>query len=582
VNRIRTGLVGLVVLSLAALATGPAGAATAGRGTASATITLLDVALGNVQRIKVLADEAQGTLDAAKIGVAANRSYGQLTAVDATGIINQVLPSPPQRAEAPGAQNSLVNPVSFSLPTGSMAVAGKSVGAGLLVNGVIDPVSIKAFFDNAGARSVVGTSIPSLDVLQGLISVKDVNIAGVKTDASPSASRADSGVVKVGEVNVLDLSAFLGGLGVSLPSLGLDALTGLVEGLGLPVPAGALGTLSPADAKSAINNAFSVLDTVQATMNSLNAGVANCGAFGNLTGILGTLGNPLGILGLGGIAVPDCSSLGVANATSTLMGTLNTTFGTLKSTTQGITDGILGALENAPLLKVSGIELSALANAVESVENSTASTTAKLGTIQVGNLPVGTLDLNSTVEQINSLKSAISSQLGSVLGVLNPMLGNLIVVEPLVRTASVKSEGGYTMASAGIDVLRVGIDLSRLTAPLADVLSAAKALPLAGELTGAGLPVPVSTGLADGVLAGAFSLSSLLTQPTTIVVGSIQSRGDFTTAAAPAGLPEGGPADGNLPRTGVNQAWLAAFAALALVAAFGLTRVLRPVADNVD
>jgi hypothetical protein len=580
VNRIRTGLIGLVVLSLGALATGPAGAAAAGRGTASASITLLDVALGNVQRIKVLADEAQGTLDAAKIGVAANRSYGQLTAVDASGIINQVLPNPPQRAEAPGSQSSLVNPVSFSLPTGSMSVAGKSVGAGLLANGVIDPVSIKAFFDNAGARSVVGTSIPSLDVLQGLISVKDVNIASVKTDASTSSSNADSGVVKVGEVNVLDLSALLGGLGVSLPSLGLDALTGLVQGLGLPVPAGALGNLAPADAKTALNNAFSVLDTVQSTMNSLTAGVANCGAFSTITGPLGGLTSVLGLLNLGGIAVPDCASLGVAGATSTLMGTLNTTFGTLKGTAQGLTDGILGVLENAPLLKVSGIELSALANAAETVENSSASTSAKLGTIQVGNLPIGALDLNATVEQVNGLKSMISSQLGSVLGALNPMLGNLIVVEPLVRTASVKSEGGYTMASAGIDVLRVSIDLSRLTAPLGDVLSAAKALPLAGELAGAGLPVPVSTGLADGTLAQAFSLASVLSQPTTIVVGSIQSRGDFTTGIAPAGIPDAGPVDGTLPRTGVNQAWLAAFAALALMAAFGLTRVLRP--NNLD
>jgi hypothetical protein len=575
VNRIRTGLIGLVVLSLGALAAGPAGAATAGRGTASASITLLDVALGNVQRIKVLADEAQGTLDAGKVGIAANRSYAQLTAVDASGIINQVLPNPPQRAEAPGAQASLVDPVSFALPQSALPVAGKSVGAGTLASGAIDPVKMQAFFDNAGARSVIDTQIPSLDVLQGLISVKDVNMGSVKTDASPSSSRADSGVVRVGEINVLDLSALLGGLGVSLPSLGLDALTGLVQGLGLPVPAGALGNLSPADAKTAVDNAFSVLDTVQGTINSLTAGVASCGAFGTITGPLGGVTSLLGILNLGGIAVPDCASLGVAGATSTLLGTLNTTFDTLKGTAKGLTDGILGVLENAPLLKVSGLEMSALAHAAETVENSSASTSGKLGTIQVGNLPIGALDLNATVEQINALKSTIASQLGSVLGALNPMLGNLIVVEPMVRSASVKSEGGYTMASAGIDLLRVSIDVSRLTAPLTDVLSAAKALPLAGELTGAGLPVPVSTGLADGILAQAFNVASVLTQPTTIVLGSIQSRGDFTTLAA-ARIPSAGPVDGTLPRTGVNQAWLAAFAALALVAAFGLSRVLRP------
>ncbi len=46
-NRIRIGLVGLVVASLTGLSAGGAAAATSGRGTASSSITLLSVDLGN-------------------------------------------------------------------------------------------------------------------------------------------------------------------------------------------------------------------------------------------------------------------------------------------------------------------------------------------------------------------------------------------------------------------------------------------------------------------------------------------------------------------------------------------------------
>ena len=67
-NRIRIGLVGLVVASLTGLTAGGAAAATSGRGTASSSITLLSVDLGNVQHLKVLTDQAQGTLDAGPHG----------------------------------------------------------------------------------------------------------------------------------------------------------------------------------------------------------------------------------------------------------------------------------------------------------------------------------------------------------------------------------------------------------------------------------------------------------------------------------------------------------------------------------
>ncbi len=83
------------------------------------------------------------------------------------------------------------------------------------------------------------------------------------------------------------------------------------------------------------------------------------------------------------------------------------------------------------------------------------------------------------------------------------------------------------------------------------------------------------------MLANAFGLTSLLTAPTTIKVGSIGANADHTTEVAGNTL-TGSPADGalspggTLPRTGgTNGAWFAALAAISLAGAFGITRALR-------
>jgi LPXTG-motif cell wall-anchored protein len=113
-------------------------------------------------------------------------------------------------------------------------------------------------------------------------------------------------------------------------------------------------------------------------------------------------------------------------------------------------------------------------------------------------------------------------------------------------------------------------------------------LPVSNVLGSVITGLPVDTGLASNALAGAFGLTSLLSQPTTIKVGAIRAQGDFTTAAAgvtaaPGPLAPPAETNGTLPRTGSNNgAWMAALAALALAGAFGITRSLRkpPVIDE--
>lgn len=587
-NRIRIGLVGLTVLALTGVTAGGANAATSGRGTAAAGITLLNVQLGDLQNLKVLTDEGQSTLDAARLGIAGPRAYGQLTAVDASGLLPLKLPNPSFRAEAPGSSNAILDPMPVSFPPSSVSLAGVTtgvpLGAGLLVDGTIDPVKIEAFNDAAGARSLVGTEIPSLGLLQNLISVKNVKVAGVSSEATTTSSKGDSGQLQIDEVNVLDLDGLLGGLGLSLNDLNLSTLTSLVDGLNLPVSTGTLGLgdLTGADLLATVTDVNGAWQTVKSTLDTVNA-TASCGAL-DAVGVEGLLAPVTDVLGgdLSDLGIPlDLSILGggctvLSDVKDPLVASLTSTLDGLVDTIDGLTDSLTGVLEGAPLLQVSGIKLSALAQSAETLAGSSASTSAEFGTIKVGGKEIAPLNLNSTVAQITDLENTLVSTLSGVTGILGPQFANLIDIGVMERSASTKTEGAYNVADAAIKALRVTI-----TPPvdLPGALAAVTNLPLGGVLTTVGQVLPAETGLASGVLAQAMGLTSLLTQPTTIVLGQIGAQSDFTTAAPGVGTPGGPvspPVSGQLPRTGSNNgAWMAAMAAIALGGAFGITRALR-------
>jgi LPXTG-motif cell wall-anchored protein len=256
---------------------------------------------------------------------------------------------------------------------------------------------------------------------------------------------------------------------------------------------------------------------------------------------------------------------------------LTDTLDTLNPTSEGLLGGLLGTLTDAPLIELSGVSLSAVANAADTLTNSSATTSADFGTLKVGGQSL-VLDLNATVEQVNALKNTLLGTLNTVTSTLG--LGNLIDIGILERTASTKVEGAYNVASAGLDLLRVSINPP---ANLGGLLSTVTANPLSGLLGSLDLNslIPADTGLATNVLANAFGLTSLLTQPTTIKVGSLGADADFTSVAdgtlaqTPADGALGG-GGGTLPRTGgSNGAWFAALAAISLAGAAGITRSLR-------
>ena len=602
-NRIRIGLVGLVVASLTGLTAGGASAAVSGRGTASSSITLLSVDLGNVQHLKVLTDQAQGTLDPARLNLSGPQAFASLSAVDASGILNLSLPSPAFKAVAPGTSNvpAQLASIPVQFPGSALPLAGTALplGVGLLANGTINPVKIEAHQTASGVDSFVGTTVPNLSVLSGLLGIKDVNIAGVSTNASATASIGDTGIVGIGSVDVLTLQGLLGGLGLNnLADLPLGTLTGLLDQLGLSVPTGdlGLGNLTGSGITGLLGNVTNLLDVQNGVAGAVScdglSALLNDNLTGDLAGLLGgggdLLGGLLGTLGLSsgsgllGLVGPACdvtdAAAGILSVIDPILGTATGT-GLLGNATD-VVDGLLGVLNGAPLVSLQGVSLSAFAKAADTLANSSATTSANFGHLLVGGKDLGLLDLNATVEQINALQ-------GSVLGVLNGItstlgLGNLIDIGILERTASVKAEGSYNVASSGLDLLRVSINppanLGGLLSGAGGLLSGAGAI--SGLLSGLSLPVG-NLPLGDDVLAQAFGLTSLLTQPTTIKVGSIGATADHTTAVAGEGLTSG-PADGSLspggtlPRTGgTNGAWFAALAAISLAGAFGISRTLR-------
>ena len=607
-NRIRIGLVGLVVASLTGLTAGGAAAATSGRGTASSSITLLSVDLGNVQHLKVLTDQAQGTLDPARINLSGPQAFASLSAVDASGLLNLVLPNPALKATAPGTSNASLAPLSVNFPGTAVSVAGTGlpIADGLLAKGTINPAKIEASSGENSVSSIVGTSVPELSVLQGLLGIKGVNIAGVTTNASTSATIGDTGIIGIESVDVLSLGGLLGGLGLnSLTDLSLGQLTGLLDGLGLQAVTGTLGlgSLTGGGVLDILTGPSGLLTTLTSLV-----GVSSCGQLssalgldlGGITGGLPLLGGLLGngdllggLLGNLPVALPVDGLTGLLSACDAngFAGTFESVTGTLEGVAGGVLNSLLGTLAGAPLIQLQGVSLSAVAKAADTLANSSATTSADFGKLLVGGKDLGVLDLNATVEQVTALKD-------SVLGVLNGItstlgLGNLIDIGILERTASVKTEGSYNVATSGLDLLRVSINPpAALSGIISGLGVAGGASPLSGLLGGSGLlsglELPVVGGLPLGtlplgsdVLGQAFGLTSLLSAPTTIKVGSINAAADHTADVAGNTLTNG-PADGSLspggtlPRTGgTNGAWFAALAAISLAGAFGITRQLR-------
>ena len=116
----------------------------------------------------------------------------------------------------------------------STLVAGSPVPG--LLTGTIDPATLRAVVDATGATGTADGAIRDLSVLAGLLALDEAT-ADLGSTAHVGDATAVRGLV-IDHLEVLDLTALLEALGLSLGDLPLDVLLDLLDGLGLPLPAG--------------------------------------------------------------------------------------------------------------------------------------------------------------------------------------------------------------------------------------------------------------------------------------------------------------------------------------------------------
>jgi len=209
------------------------------------------------------------------------------------------------------------------------------------------------------------------------------------------------------------------------------------------------------------------------------------------------------------------------------------------------------------------LELGTNTKAASTPAGSDAGVIGKIGSVQVGNLPlIPGLDLGSLLSQVNSTLNGVLGGLG---------LGNLLQLGVLSQNKGVTQDAGYVKSDAGITGL-----VARLV-PLGGLGNIVGGLngsanPVSGLLGGAAVDTPSANnmGALGGLVGG---LTSVLTKGMQLKVGDLVAQSNFAPSivAAPARpLPQG-----QLAFTGSNSGLLAAFGLTMLAIAGTLLGWLR-------
>ena len=527
-----------------------------GVGTTTGELTVLGIQAGSLLSIQALSDGGLATT-ADGLGPAA---AAQLDAL---------------RITSPALGIDLALPLLEAATNGGSDAAGGDVTPidNPVLGGSILPSALAALVDDTGARSSVTAGLVDLDLLGGLL-----RLAGTQLDlGSIAESTAASGTrgVDVDALTVLDLDALLTGLGIPLSSLPLDSLLGLVEGLGL-LPE--LGT-------TLAGLGLPGLDLDDLSVEGI------LGVVGDLTGDLGVLVDS-GLLStqpVCDVAEPALGLLGglLGQDAGTLCADVDATVGQLTSQVTALTDDLAAALEapldvldGAALLSLDGLDVEVLTRATDDVATSLAEVTGTLGTLRVGELSLGALDLGATVGQLEGLIGQVEGTIGSVLSTIDPALADLVRISTLEQATSVVEDAGSVVATAAFTGLRVEV-LPNL-AELTSLLGGLGGLTTIGDqLTGLGLPLPTGvTELLDfGTLLSAVPTTGLVTdgivaalsEGLVFEVASLTQASTFTPAAVPGQVPT----TPMLPRTGSEGTLVLALGVLAVLGALTGRAALR-------
>lgn len=556
-TRVAAAATSLLLLG-ASTTIGSAGAASTGVGTSNTSTTVLDAALGNAGSlldVQLLTDSAQSSIDS-KTG-AVPVAYSKLTAAQLSSQSVSALgfTTPGLEARQPGGAADVNNAaIDLSAPAGVALPAGFPT----VLSGTIDPAHLTATVSD-GVKSSLTEALSKLSVAGGLLSANAVNNTSGTDSGTSAASSTRSATIDA--VTVLDLGALLNGLGIPLPDLTIAQADGLISTLKT--------TVTGLDPAMTLQQTF---DAVQSQITTLEAAITSATDLinGDATSIIDTTG-------LGGII--DTSTITTINGITT--GVVDQTQAVIDALQAGLADllgNALTALDAAPLLKLNGVDISVATKAADTVANSAATVTAKIGSISVGSVTIPGVDLLATADQINgtitTVTNTISGALNSV-GVpvgstLETLTGIVKIGKLLDPTHSVTSANGYTVANAGLTALSVTVtppvDLSAIVSGVLAQVSGGTAI--SSLITTAGGTVPtLDTAMTtfNGLLGtGVTALGAGATVKAVQVLGN----SEFKVVAAPTST------GGTLPLTGSNALRLAALGVLLVALGLGLGRWL--------
>lgn len=561
--RLVAGAAALCLTAVVA-APSPAGAQAAeGVGTSKASQTLISLQLGNagsLLNLGVLADTAQSTIDSALEPANAFSKLIPLSlasgALPALSGLTSALPT--FESKTPGGNGTV---------TGSALNLGSPAGVlGLplnLLGGSVIPSSLTSALDGAGARSTLDATLANLSLVSGLLKIDSVTNKLGTAAALPSASGTRA--LSVDAISLLSLGDLLAGLNLDLATLPLSIVSNLLSALQLPLalPGGA------ADLQSAVDGLTATITGILAQVTGNNALL---GSVVNAVPAVNSLLSGLSLtslIPLGGTGLVPLDTLGLP------LGTVQALLDTLQSTLSSLLGTALNTLGDLSLLKLDGATIGATTKAVDSLANSTADVTGKLGGLSVLGLNLPGLDLLSVGNTLN----AVTAQLGNVLGIIDPSLRDLVKVGVLDKATSVTAANGYNNALAGIDILSVKITPPALLTNLIGSLTGNGALSALGILGASGASTAALPAL-GGNLLGLGNLLNLpatvgaLTQGLTLKVGSVLSSSQFRAAAAAPPASVAAPVD-SLPRTGGDTRTLGLLAAGMATLALGVRRWAR-------
>lgn len=531
-----------------------------GHGTVDSTLLQVDVGPGgHVLSVKVLSDEGRSTIDPSDGAPVSSTSLTPFS-ISSGAVPALNLSSPAVGTSSTGAEEtqSVSSPALASVP----ALSG-SLSATL--SSVVDAV---------GARSGLDAALSKLSVAGGLLSVPSASVALGTSAATTQSSGTRS--ISIPSIEVLNLGAVLEALGLTLADLPLDDLLGLLGALGKDLA----DIADPAAVVAAVDTA---IDDLQGQTGALTD--EHCAT---VDGLLGGVGGLAGVSEVGDNAqdIVDGAVDGALPITSPVsaqalpvtcdsLTTVDELVDTLQDVIGGLVGGLLATLDDTSLLSVEGIEVSLVADAKSTVESSVAEVTGTIGSVKVGALTVpgvSGLDLTAAADVLNAAGDTVSAAVGSVLGVVNAQLADMVDVDVLTITEAVGAEGDYASANAAVTALTATITPPAiLTGALAVTDSATALLDEVGAAVPAIAPVM-------GELSAALGGLDVLTAASTITVGRLSSSSAFRPVAASVPGDGSTPPSGELPRTGSDAAVPAMAAVLVAGVALGIRRFIATIA----